>query len=587
MSRSLRRKQKKLSDKRRRKVRLSAADKLRCAYEQVQAGRYREAYDGAAEVLCSPGNKDVIEDALRIAGHAAIHLEPLDAAIAAQEKLAAIASDQPQILNDLGGLLCQAGRYDDAEAALRGSLALMPGDSHTLANLGQVHLGRQEYELAEEVFRKAIEASDSNAHAYSGLGTALDALDRPMRSIEAYKRANILLPDNWGIRQNYEAMLRAHGVGYEDLERLYKSALIKDPEDAVTGLRLACVYRDTGRQRKAWDLLKEWMTREPELQPDEQAQMREIIGEMQFLDNDFSSAWENYHWRLARRERLGGQPMQPEWRGQPLDGKSVFVYAEQGVGDQVMFMALLPVLIAHAARIALECDPRLVALFERSFPTVSCIPVEDPASPMTLDASIDYSVAMGSLGCWLWKDYCETPPVAYIKADNERRQALRQRYLKGETLRLVGLAWKSPLGKKAHAKSLMLEDLAPLASMENTKFIDLQYGDTKDDREWIRDHLGVEIFHDNCIDQWTDIDGFAAQISALDGVITVSNSTAHLAGALGVKTAVILPFGAQWKWGGSGETSVWYPNVSLLRRVGDLGPVPQIKAALSVLTQEP
>ena len=154
--------------------------------------------------------------------------------------------------------------------------------------------------------------------------------------------------------------------------------------------------------------------------------------------------------------------------------------------------------------------PRLVTLFERSFPTVSCIPVKDPASPMTLDASIDYSIAMGSLGCWLWKEYCEAPPVAYIKADNERRQALWQGYLKGETSRLLGLAWKSPLGKKAQAKSSMLEDLVPLASMENTKFIDLQYGDTEDDREWIRYHLGVETFHDNCIDQWTDIDGFAA-----------------------------------------------------------------------------
>ena len=129
----------------------------------------------------------------------------------------------------------------------------------------------------------------------------------------------------------------------------------------------------------------------------------------------------------------------------------------------------------------------------------------------------------------------------------------------------------------------MLEDLAPLASMKNTKFIDLQYGDTEADREWVRHHLGFEIVHDNCIDQWTDIDGFAAQVSALDGVITVSNSTAHLAGALGVKTAVILPFGPQWKWGGSGETSVWYPNVSLLRRTGDFGPVSQIKYALSIM----
>ena len=247
MSRSLRRKQKKLSDKRRRKVRLSAADKLRRAYEWAQAGHYQEAYEGAAEVLCSPGNKDVVEDALRIAGHAAINLEPIEAAIAAHEDLVKVASDQPQIFNDLGGLLCQAGRYDDAEAALRSALAIMPGDPHTLANLGQVHLGRQEFEVAEDVFRRAIETSDRNAYAYSGLGTALDALDRPMESIEAYRRAHILVPGDWGIRHNYEAMLRAHGVGYEDLERLYKSALIKDPTNAVTGLRLACVYRDTGR----------------------------------------------------------------------------------------------------------------------------------------------------------------------------------------------------------------------------------------------------------------------------------------------------------------------------------------------------
>ena len=120
MSRSLRRKQKKISDTRRRKSRSSATDKLRWAYEQVRGGHYREAYDGAVEVLCSVCKQEVIKDALRIAGHAAIHLEPMDAAIAAHEDLVKIASNQPQIFNDLGGLLCQAGRYDDAEAALRG-----------------------------------------------------------------------------------------------------------------------------------------------------------------------------------------------------------------------------------------------------------------------------------------------------------------------------------------------------------------------------------------------------------------------------------------------------------------------------------
>ena len=101
--------------------------------------------------------------------------------------------------------------------------------------------------MAEDVSGRAIETADRNSSAYSGLGTAPYARERPIESIEAYRRAHILVRSDWGIRQNYEAMLRAHGVGYEDLERLYKSALITDPTNAVRGLRLACVYRDTGR----------------------------------------------------------------------------------------------------------------------------------------------------------------------------------------------------------------------------------------------------------------------------------------------------------------------------------------------------
>ena len=133
-------------------------------------------------------------------------------------------------------------------------------------------------------------------------------------------------------------------------------------------------FSDTGRRDKAWELIETWLLRENELAIRDRARLREILSELQFLNGDFKTAMANYHWRLKRRDRWGGAASQPEWQGEPLDGKSILVFAEQGIGDQVLFMALLTDLQATGAHVVLESDPRLLPLFRRSFPNVTCVP---------------------------------------------------------------------------------------------------------------------------------------------------------------------------------------------------------------------
>lgn len=401
---------------------------------------------------------------------------------------------------------------------------------------------------------------------HAALGTALDAQDRWLDALACFRRAHDLEPSARRFRDQLEASLKTCGIGYGERKRMYLADLVNDPGDFAAAMQLACVYRDTERLDQGLAVIAKWLPKETELAQADRAQLREVLSELQFLGGDFKSAWPNYHWRLSRRRRWGGEPMQPEWQGESLRGKSILVYAEQGIGDQVMFMAMLPDLIATGARIVLECDPRLVPLFRRSFPDVGCVPVANPPAPETLDPAIDYRVAMGSLGCWLWDDFIGRARGPYLTADPVMTAAVRRRYRQGSDDRLIGIVRKSPRGVDAGIKSFVLDALDPVLTLAGTRFVDLQYGETAAERAAMEERLGSSMFHDPNIDQMADLDGFAAQIAAMDAVLAVSGSAVHMAGALGVPTIVLLSPAPQWKWGGAGATTDWYPNVTLLRR---------------------
>ena len=139
------------------------------------------------------------------------------------------------------------------------------------------------------------------------------------------------------------------------------------------------------------------------------------------------------------------------------------------------------------------------------------------------------------------------------------------------------------MGKIPGLKSIKISDLLPLFRLRNSNVVNLQYGETTRERTEFESCHGVSLVHDDQIDQLVDIDSFTAQVAAMDVILTVSNSVAHLAGALGVQTVVLLPSAPQWKWSGSGQESVWYPNVQLVRRTIDGSAESQLAVALTAI----
>jgi ADP-heptose:LPS heptosyltransferase len=214
-------------------------------------------------------------------------------------------------------------------------------------------------------------------------------------------------------------------------------------------------------------------------------------------------------------------------------------------------------------RLVLDCDLRLNPLFARSFPGVQVVSGCGPGLHPELD--IAAHLPTGSLPS-LFRRSSEafaatTSP--YLVADREMRQQLRARY--ADSRRLIGLAWQTNNRKTGRFRSVFLAQFAPLFAKSGIRWISLQYGD-QSELESQAVAAGTPILVDRAIDQLTNMDAFAAQVAAMDLVITIDNSTAHLAGALGVPVWVLLPFAPDWRWLLDRKDSPWYPTMRLFRQ---------------------
>ena len=283
----------------------------------------------------------------------------------------------------------------------------------------------------------------------------------------------------------------------------------------------------------------------------------------------FEEGWPLYEYRWAGAPGLVPRdyPL-PRWRGERVDG-ALLVWGEQGLGDEILHASMIPDLMQRVGSLTLEVEPRLVALFARSFPEVTVVPMDSaelcrPRCGAYADRQ-PRRLLPPELGGVSERDR------GYLVADEERTRALRQRLDDGRTV--IGLGWvsKAPIG--GTQKSARLADFEPLLRLPNCRFVDLQYGDTREEREAVERELGVRVERLADIDNTNDLDGLAALMCACDAVVTVSSTTAHLAGALGRPTWVMVPHGHAriWYWFRDRDQSPWYPRVRVLRQQAGQG----------------
>ena len=252
------------------------------------------------------------------------------------------------------------------------------------------------------------------------------------------------------------------------------------------------------------------------------------------------------------------------WNGEK--NQRVLVWGEQGIGDELMFSSIIPELYATSLKILVKCDKRLIPLFERSFPADVIYFSKDQPVP---EDEYDFHIPMGSLPLTFRKslDSFKKSASGFLKYDMSKTESIKAQLMHEYGKKIIGISWKtaSPI-RSSLSRNIDLAKLARALDNSNTQLLCLQYGDISDEIEAVKRDFGIEVIQFSDVDNKNDIDGLAALMAACDTVITIDNSTAHLSGALGLTTKLMLPYTANWRWGLSGNSSYWYDAVQLYRQ---------------------
>ncbi len=273
----------------------------------------------------------------------------------------------------------------------------------------------------------------------------------------------------------------------------------------------------------------------------------------------------------------------PKWDGLP--GRTVICYGEQGVGDEIMFASMLPDLLRDC-RVIIDCDPRLQAMFRRSFPDAEAVyPTSawDAPFPWLKDHQVDAWVPMGSLGRYYRPDLAAFPRTPFLKADPAKVERWRSEIRNQKSSGLpasdfrplkVGISWAGGLKKtRFDQRSMDLSAWADILRLPGIGWYSLQYHpQAADECAQVGASIGVPIHHwGDIVNDFEELAGFLAN---LDLVITVNTTVVHLAGALGIPTWCLTPAMCAWRYQCQGPMP-WYGSVEMFRqqKAGEWGPV--------------
>ena len=345
--------------------------------------------------------------------------------------------------------------------------------------------------------------------------------------------------------------------------RLLEDSVARAPDSADAVNALGSIHRKLGHHRASADCFEKAVA----LQPDNRA-LRFNLALAVLSQGDLERGWPLYEEGrnlVNRRADAFRRYPFPEWRGEDVAGKGLYLWAEQGVGDVILFGSMIGDLQARGASCVIECDRRLIPLLRRSFPGLAAV-AAGPLSDLGLGGrQFDYHAPLGSLGRFLRPSLAAFPPPrAFLTADRRRVAACRERLAALGGGRKIGISWES---KSAYydAKSTRLREWAPIFAVPDTRFVNLQYGDVRAELAAVERQLGVAVFDHPEIDKREDIDGLAALVAACDLVVTVSNVTAHIAAGQGKATFQILGPETMWYWFQDRPDSPWYPDLRQVR----------------------
>ena len=452
-------------------------------------------------------------------------------------------------LHMLGVLASQCGQPQAGLACIDQAIALKPTAAMFHVNRAAALLALRQLDAAEAACREALRLKRNCAEAYQVLGHVLSDLNRPDEAIAAYREALRLKPDLPDLHNNMGLALRLVGR-LEDAVVALRQAVRRAPRDLGAQSNLAGLMKELGRLDEAEACYRAVIRAQPE---DPAAHLN--LGIVLLLAGKYGEAWPEYAWRF----RAGAVRIpicdKPRWNGEALDGRTLLIRSEQGLGGSIQFCRYAR-MAAERGPVVFEVQPGLRRLMtgvvsaECMVEAGETLPAFDVWCPL-----LDLPLLLGM----------DAPLPPYLAPDPELVAQWRERL--GLQGRKIGIAWQgNPTAAPEHGRSIPVREFLPLAHVPGVRLISLQKHHGLDQLASLPEGLKIELLGDDFDagpDAFADT---AAVMQSLDLIVTSDTSIAHLAGALGRPVWVALQHVPDWRWEISGETNRWYPSMRLFRQ---------------------
>ncbi len=508
--------------------------------------------------------------------------------------------------------LHRAGQVEKAEPLYRAVLALYPTHAEASYNLGVIYHAQRRLPEAVIAYRDAIFFRSDYVDAYSNLGTVLKEQGKRKEALIFYQQALRFMPQHVLSLSNLGVLLNDMGRT-EDAVAAFHQALALSPDYEWAYLNLSPALLERGDREGSIEACRRAIVLKPDMpiahynlgaslktvnRIDETiVAFREAIhhnpdfveahfglGQMLLMQGKYEAGWPEYEWRWKQQDyqwlrNIHGEFSQPRWTGERLNGKTILIYSEQGMGDAIQYVRYIPRVIAKGGKVVLAVHPPLKPLFA-AIDGVTITGLDDVPFP-----PFDVYCPLLSLPLVFKTRFTTIPTeVPYLFADPAATDRWRARV--GGTGLRVGIVWAgNPTQKGDHWRSPRLASVQPLFTVPGVDFVALQMGPGRDD-------IRACPLPSNVLDLGEEIKDFrdtAAIMAGLDLVITSCTAPLHLACALGVPTWGMIPFAPHFLWQLDRSDSPWYPTLRLYRQDtpgGDWsGAVGRIAADLAALAK--
>jgi len=490
-------------------------------------------------------------------------LKRFDEALASYDKAIELKHNFAEAYSNRGIVLNEFKRFDEALASYDKAIELKPDYAEAYLNRGTAE---KELKLNAEAlasYEKAIELKHDFAEAFYNRGILLKELRRLDEALESYDKAIEL-------QRDYAEAYSNRGIVLTELKRL-EEALTSYDRAIELKSDYAESYLNRGNVLQELKRLEEALT-----SYDRAIEFKSDFADAYFNKSllllslqDFENGWQLYDWRWKQKkfESTYLSSNKPKLINiESAHNKKLLIWGEQGVGDQILYTSMIDQLLNISPSSQILLDKRLLPLLHRSFPQGKFID-----KTLAIECiEHDEHLPIADLGKYFRtcnSDF-DITRHHYLLADQQRAKKIRSSLISNKKF-LCGITWSSTVKKIGAEKSIQLEDLLPVLSLKDIAFVSLQYGNIHKHLADFNEKQNINILECDSVDNFYDLDGHAALIEACDFVVTISNTSAHIAGAIGKEAYLMCPSGKGLLWYWSNQkngNSLWYPSIKIYKQ---------------------